>query len=58
MKSCAKVMEVVTGSTADGVVGVLLALYDPVITVIFPLGATLKGKTNVMGAGVAAVLTT
>lgn len=51
-------MEVVTGSTADGVVGVLLALYDPVITVIFPLGATLKGKTNVMGAGVAAVLTT
>lgn len=58
MKTWAKVMEVVTGSTAFGVVGVLLALNAPVITVRFPLGATLKGKSNVMAAGAASVLTT
>lgn len=51
-------MEEVTGNTASGVVGVLLALNAPVITVRFPLGTTLKGKSNVMGAGTASVLTT
>lgn len=50
-------MAEVTGSTASGVVGVLLALNVPVITVRFPLGATSKGNTSVMGAGAASVLT-
>lgn len=51
-------MHEVTGSTAFGVAGVLLALLDgPLITVMFPLGATLKGNTIIVGAGAAPVLT-
>lgn len=43
-------MAVVTGTTASGVVGVLLASTGPVITVAFPLLATSKGKIKVIGA--------
>ena len=41
----------VVGTTASGVVGVLLAFTGPVITVASPALATSKGNTKVTGAG-------
>ena len=58
MKTWAKTMEEVAGTTAFGVVGVLLAFDAPLIVVRFPLGATWNGNVNVMGAGAASVFTT
>ena len=51
MKVWAKVMTDVVGTTASGVVGVLLASIGPVITVTSPALATSKGNTKVTGAG-------
>lgn len=44
-------MSEVTGTTASGVVGVLLAVTGPVIRVTSPELWTSKGNTKVIGAG-------
>ena len=41
----------VVGTTASGVVGVLLASSAPVIAVTYPTLATSKGKIKVISAG-------
>ena len=41
----------VVGTTASGVVGELLAVGGPVITVTSPESSTLKGNTKVICAG-------
>ena len=51
MKVRPKVMEDVLGTTALGVVGVLLVSLEPVITTTLPMLATSNGKMKVIGAG-------